>query len=337
MDVSIVIVSYNTRELTLGAIRSAMRETTRVSHEVIVVDNASPDGSAEAIAAEFPGVRLLALPENIGFGPANNAGARGARGEYILLLNPDTVTLDHAIDTLVEFARARPEHRIYGGRTLFPDRSLNRASAWGSPTLWSMFSRAAGLGALFKHSAFFEPESLGRWERDTLREVPIISGCFLLIERALWEELGGFDDRFRMYAEEFDLCLRARAHGARPIAVPQATIVHYGGASDRVVVEQTIRQYKGRAQLLRKHWPAWKARLGIRCLDLWAANKLARSLLLSPISGRHRDLATTWRTIFARRREWWSAGMEMGRWRPRTAPASPGAAGPAQHAPGDRS
>jgi GT2 family glycosyltransferase len=320
MDVSIIIVSYNTRELTLEAVRSALRETTRVSHEVIVVDNASPDGSAAAIAAEFPGVRLLALQQNIGFGPANNVGAREARGDYILLLNPDTVTLDHAIDTIVEFARARPEHRIYGGRTLFADRTLNRASAWGRPTLWSMFSRASGLGAIFKRSAFFEPESLGRWERDTVREVPIVSGCFLLIERGLWEALGGFDDRFRMYAEEFDLCLRAHALGARPIAVPQATIIHYGGASDRVVVEQTIRQYKGRAQLLVKHWPSWKARLGIRCLDLWAANKLSRSLLLSPLSSRHRELAKTWRTILSRRREWWDSGLEMERWRPAPLP-----------------
>lgn len=311
MDVTILIVSYNTRELTLEAIRSAIRETTRVSSEIIVVDNASSDGSADAIAAEFPAVRLIRLDENIGFGPGNNAGAREARGHSILLLNPDTVTLDHAIDTLVEFARAHPEHRVYGGRTLFPDRSLNRASAWGEPTLWSMFCRGSGLGSLFKRSALFDPESLGAWDRSTTREVPIISGCFLLIERALWETLGGFDDRFRMYAEEFDLCLRARALGARPIAIPDATIIHYGGASDRVVVEQTIRQYKGRAQLLHKHWPAWKAALGTRCLDLWALNKLARSTLLSPLSPRHRELARTWRTIFARRREWREAGALM--------------------------
>lgn len=311
MDVSILIVSYNTRELTLAAIRSALGETGRVSHEVIVVDNASADGSADAIAAAFPGVRLVRLDQNIGFGPGNSVGSRHATGDYLLLLNPDTVTLDHAIDALVEFARAHPEHRIYGGRTLFPDRSLNRTSCWGEPTLWSMFCRGSGLGALFKHREFFEPESLGRWERDSVREVPIISGCFLLIERVLWEELGGFDERFRMYAEEFDLCLRARKLGARPVVVPQATIIHYGGASDRVLAEQTIRHYKGRAQLLRKHWPAWKAWLGVRCLDMWAFNKLLRSAVLSPASARHRELAATWRTIFSRRGEWHRASRMM--------------------------
>lgn len=311
MDVSIIIVSFNTRELTLEAIDSALRETTRVEAEVIVVDNASADGSADAIAGRFPRVRLLRLEDNIGFGPANNLGAREAVGDHILLLNPDTVTLDHAIDTLVEFAREHPAHKVYGGRTLFADRSLNRASAWGRPTLWSMFCRASGLGAVFKHSALFEPESLGRWDRDTRREVPIISGCFLLIDRTLWETLGGFDDRFRMYAEEFDLCLRARKQGARPIAVPEATIIHLGGASDRVVVEQTIRQYKGRAQLVTKHWPAWKAALGIRCLDLWALNKLVRSTLLGPFRPHQRQLAATWRTIYARRHEWHEAGAMM--------------------------
>lgn len=311
MDVSIIIVSFNTRDLTVEAIASALRETTRVHAEVIVVDNASSDGSADAITELFPEVHLIRLDDNIGFGPGNNVGARKATGDFLLLLNPDTVTLDHAIDTLVEYARQHPRHRLYGGRTLFADRSLNRASAWGKPTLWSMFSRASGLGAIFKHSAIFEPEALGKWNRDTIREVPIISGCFLLIERTLWETLNGFDDRFRMYAEEFDLCLRAHAHGARPIAVPGATIIHYGGASDRVVVEQTIRQYKGRAQLITKHWPAWKAALGVRCLDLWALNKLTRSTLLAPFKPGHRELATTWQTIFRRRGEWHEAGAAM--------------------------
>jgi N-acetylglucosaminyl-diphospho-decaprenol L-rhamnosyltransferase len=312
MDVSIIIVSYNTRELTLEAIRSALAETSEIEAECIVVDNASSDGSANAIAETFEDVRLVRLEENIGFGPGNNVGARHASGEYVLLLNPDTVTLDHAIDTLVGFARQQPHHRIYGGRTLFPDRSLNRASCWGRPTLWSMFCRGSGLGSLFKRSALFDSESLGSWGRDTVREVPIVSGCFLLIERELWEELGGFDDRFRMYAEEFDLCMRGLERGAHPVICPRATIVHYGGASDRVVVEQTIRQYKGRAQLLTKHWPAWKARLGIRCLDLWALNKLLRSAVLSPFGPRHRVLAATWRTIFARRGEWHEAGRTMG-------------------------
>lgn len=313
MDVSIIIVSYNTRALTLEAIRSALRETTRVRAEVIVVDNASGDSSADAVAQEFPGVRLLRLGENIGFGPANNVAARGATGDYILLLNPDTVTLDHAIDTLVEFARAHPRHRVYGGRTLFPDRSLNRASAWGEPSLRSMVFRSLGLSALFKRSVFFEPESLGSWDRGSIREVPIISGCFLMIERSLWEQLGGFDDRFRMYAEEFDLCMRARALGARPIAVPGATIIHYGGASDRVVVEQTIRQYKGRAQLLAKHWPPWKARIGTRCLDLWALNKLVRARVAGLWRAPARDLARTWAVVFSRRAEWHEAARAMRR------------------------
>lgn len=312
MDVSIIIVSYNTRELTLEAIRSVLRETTRVRAEIIVVDNDSPDNSADAIAEAFPDIRLI-RSDNIGFGPANNLGAREATGEYLLLLNPDTVTLDHAIDTLVEYAKAHPRHKLYGGRTLFPDRSLNPMSAWGTPTLWSMFCRASGIAAVFKNSPFVDPEALGSWDRTTLREVPIVSGCFLLIERSLWDTLGGFDEHFRMYAEEFDLCMRALKEGAHPIAVPQATIVHYGGASDRVVIEQTIRQYKGRAQLLTKHWPAWKAALGIRCLDLWALNKLTRSSLLAPFKPAHRELASTWRTIFSRRREWHEAGAAMKR------------------------
>ena len=304
MDVSTIIVSYNTREMTLEAIRSALRETTRVSQEIIVVDNASADGSAEAIAAEFPEIRLLALDENLGFGPANNVGAQEAAGEYVLLLNPDTVTLDHAIDNLVEFAKAHPRHRLYGGRTLTPERTLDPTSVHGMPSLWAMFARGIGLATLFKSSELFNPESLGTWKRDTVREVPIVCGCLLLIERSLWETLGGFDEQFHMYAEEFDLCIRARKEGARPVCCPSAEIIHIGGASDRVLADQTVRQYRARMQLLNKHWPAWKAGLAARCLDLWAFNKLIRSRVLSLVNASHRELASTWSTILSRRREW---------------------------------
>ena len=121
--VSILVISYNTREMTLDCLRSLKAETT-VPHEVIVVDNNSPDRSADAIAAAFPEFRLIASPDNLGFAKGNNVAAEEAQGDYLLLLNPDTVVLDHAIDRLVAFADANPRAGIWGGRTLNADRTL---------------------------------------------------------------------------------------------------------------------------------------------------------------------------------------------------------------------
>ncbi len=304
MDVSIIVVSYNTCELTLNCIQSIIQQTSKISFELTVVDNASTDGSPQAISEQFPDIQLIELEENIGFGPGNNIGAGKTKGDYILLLNPDTIVLDHAIDKLVAFAQKHPEHKIYGGRTLFPDYSLNRESCWGVPTLWSMFCRGIGLSALFKRSKLFDPESLGSWKRDSLREVPIVSGCFLLVDRGLWENLHGFDTRFRMYAEEFDFCMRAVRIGIRPIVNPEATIVHYGGASDRVLDDQTVRQFKGRAMLMAKHYPKWKACICVKFIDLWVFNKLLRYKFIFFKSNRNKELAVTWSKIWGRRNEW---------------------------------
>jgi GT2 family glycosyltransferase len=319
MIVSILIVSYNTRDLTLACLRSLFEQTTQIQFEVIVVDNASADGSADAIAAEFPAVRLIRLTENAGFAAGNNIAAREASGRYLLLLNPDTLVLDRAIERLVEFAGREPDARIWGGRTLFADHSLNPASCWRAPTLWSVACIATGLTSLFRGSPLFAPESYGAWPRDTVRAVDIVSGCFLLIERATWKRLGGFDPAFFMYGEEADLCLRAREIGARPMITPDAAIVHYGGASERIREDKMVRLLQAKARLLRRHWSPARARLGVAVLTLWP---LSRSLACSVMAwskrlgrGRAPDrpaaaptnpaaASTTWRAIWRRRHEW---------------------------------
>ncbi len=210
-------MSYNTRELTLDCLRSVYAQTHDVSFEVLVVDNASADGSAQAIAAEFPCIRLFLLHDNRGFAAANNLAGQHATGEWLLLLNPDTVILDRAIDKLLasakEHSAIRPQYGIFGGRTLFPDGRLNPTSAWRRPTVWSLLSTASGLSASFRRTAFFNGEAMGGWPCDCVRAVDIVTGCFLLLRRALWERLGGFDLAFFMYGEDADLCLRARRLG----------------------------------------------------------------------------------------------------------------------------
>jgi hypothetical protein len=254
-EVSIIIVSYNTREMTIAAIDSVVAETTETSYEIIVVDNASTDGSAAAIAAHPAKPRLIALNENIGFGRANNLAAEEARGYYVLLLNSDTLVRDRAIDTLVRFARANRRAMIWGGRTIFADGRLNPGSCWRQITPWNLACRIAGLTAALPRSGLFNSEAYGGWNRDSVREVDIVSGCFLLIPRSIWLALGGFDPKFFMYGEDADLCLRARRLGARPRITPAATIVHHGGASERVPADKLIKLLAAKASLIERHWP----------------------------------------------------------------------------------
>lgn len=298
--VSILVVSYNTRELTLAAIESALEQTKRHPCEIIVWDNASSDGSAEAIGQRFGDrVRVVAGRDNLGFAAANNEAAKLSSAPWLLLLNPDTVVLDGAIDTLMDAALSMPGCGILGGRTVFADGRLNPSSAWSEPTPWSMLLRGLGISAVFRNSRWANPEVLPGWDRSTRRHVDIVSGCFLLIRRDLWDDLGGFDTRFRIYAEEFDLCMRARSKGATPLIIPEATIVHLGGASDTVKVDQTVRQFRGRSLLFDKHWSSSAARIGRLGLTLWALNKLLRAKLL-----RRSEEAQTWARIWKRRGEW---------------------------------
>jgi GT2 family glycosyltransferase len=303
--VSVIVVSYNTRAMTLDCLRSLAAET-KVSHEVIVVDNASTDGSAAAIAAEFPGIRLMAETANHGFAAATNLAAAEARGDYLLLLNPDTVVLDGAVDRLLAFAQARPEAGIWGGRTLYGDGRLNPASCWRRMTPWNLFCRASGLTGLFPGSGLFNPEAYGGWPRDTERAVDIVTGCFLLIRRDLWQRLGGFDPAFFMYGEEADLCLRARALGAAPRVTPEATIVHHGGASERVRADKMVRLLTAKAELIERHLPAWQRPLARPLLRLWPLSRRIATGALAAATGRATlaESAANWAEIWRRRAEW---------------------------------
>jgi len=303
-QVSIIIVNWNTREMTLACLRSLYAQTTQVPFEVLLVDNGSHDGSAEAIASEFPQVRLLAEHENHGFALANNIAARLARGRRLLLLNSDTVVLDHAIDRLCAFADSHPAAGIWGGRTVFADGSLNVGSAWGAQSVWSATCFAFGLTRLFSKSNLFNPEAMGGWARDSVREVDIVSGCFLLIDAPLWRQLGGFDPDFFMYGEEADMCLRARALGARPLATPVATIIHYGGASASVRTDPTVRIIKAKIVLARRRMNPLSAALvrwlyAIAVVLRWAGYRLAG--LFKPGA---RPVAEMWRGALSRRAEW---------------------------------
>lgn len=302
---SIIVVSYNTRQMTLDCLRSIEEQTT-VPHEVIVLDNVSPDGSAGAIAEAFPRARLIASPENHGFAKGNNIAAEMARGEYLLLLNPDTLVLDGAIDKLMDFAARTPSAGIWGGRTLKGDMTLDPSCAFDDQTLWSIFCRTSGLSLVFKKSTLFNPEYYGGWQRDSERDVGVIMGCFLLIRRDIWTAMGGFDLSFVMYGEETDLCRRARDAGlAQPRLTPEAVIIHYGGAS-APKVSRDILKMKARVTLARRHLPAWQRPLGLWLLKVWPLTRKLSGGAISGLMGRKGAAAKGghWGEIWAERAAW---------------------------------
>jgi GT2 family glycosyltransferase len=304
--VSIVIVSFNTRRMTCDCIQSVGSVGWADRQQVIVLDNASHDGSADAIGRLFPEVELIRSTENLGFAKGNNVAAKRAKGEYILLLNPDTIVLDDAIGKLIAVARREPNARIWGGRTLHGDMTLNEASCWRFMSLWSIFANGLGLANRFPKSDFFNPEAYGGWERDTERVVDMVSGCFLLIKRDFWEELGGFDETFYIYAEEADLCYRARQRGAQPMVSPVATIIHLCGGSTAVRATKLEQLWKGKVTFIRKHWPRWKASLGISIMKLHALIRWFGFGLSGALRGRtdHKQAAHEWKVMFQSRANW---------------------------------
>ncbi|WP_240705303.1 glycosyltransferase family 2 protein [Pacificoceanicola onchidii] len=304
-ELTVIIVSYNTRDLTLKCLETLFENTHEARAHVVVLDNASSDGSAEAVAEHFPQVELIASSENHGFAKANNLVAAEAKTDWLLLLNPDTEVHPRAIDNLLAFAKSRPLAGITGGRTVFPDGSLNAASCWMRITPWSVFCITTGLTAAFRGSVLFNPEGMGDWPRNTVREVDIVVGCFLMIPRSLWDELGGFDLKYFMYGEEADLCLRAGAKGYRPAITPDAQIMHLVGASSGKVARKTVMVARARVTLLRQHWPRWQVPLGLGMMWLWGAVRRGASAVLA-LSGseRRRANAGKWREIWAARKDW---------------------------------
>ncbi len=304
-ELTVIVISYNTKDLTLACLKTLYDNTHKTRFHTVVLDNASTDGSVEAIAENFPQVELIASKDNHGFAKGNNIVAAEATTKWLLLLNPDTEVHANAVDNLLEFAKANPQAGITGGRTVFPDGSLNALSCLNRITPWSAFCSTTGLTAVFRNTPIFNTENMGGWQRDTVRQVDIVVGCFLMIPRALWDELGGFDLKFFMYGEEADLCLRAGKLGYRPMVTPDAQIMHIVGASSAKVARKVAMVAKGRTTLIRDHWSPALVPLGVALMWLWGGLRVAAASILA-LSGRpkFKEDREKWRDIWSRRKEW---------------------------------
>ncbi len=299
-DVAVLIVSYNTSAELAECLESVYAQGDGLHQEVVVVDNASEDDSVAMVRERFPSVRMVASPTNLGFAAGVNLAATYSDAEFLLLLNPDTVVLDHALAKLVAFARANPGHGLYGGRTLRRDGSLEPSSCWALPTVWSTFAWASGLSSLARGNRVLDPEAMGYYKRDSVREVGVVTGCLLLVEREAWARLEGFDERYFMYGEDADLAIRARAAGYRPVICPAAEVVHDVGKASQTRAAKLALLFRGKATLIRRHWTGWRRPVG---LALLAAGVGLRAL--GQRVTRHETKGeAAWRILWRQRKEW---------------------------------
>ena len=233
MDVSVCIVNWNTRKLLGRCLQSIFEHTSGLRFEVIVVDNASSDHSAEMVAKAFPQVRLIASPDNLGFARGSNLAAAAARGCYVLYLNPDTELVTNAIVGMWTFLRRSPAHGAVGCRLLNTDLSIQLTCASSFPSPRNELNSLLGLDRLFPRSRFFSSRELNYWDHVDSRDVECLSGACMMLARSLAQRHGGFDENHFMYGEDLDLCCRVRREGLRLRYLADEVVFHHEGAASR--------------------------------------------------------------------------------------------------------
>ncbi len=249
MKCSIVIVSWNTRDLLAACLESVYAAPPSEPYEVWVVDNASTDGSADMVRRRFPGVRLVAHEANLGFAGANNLALRRCRGDYVLLLNPDTIVQPEALNRLIHFLDDTPRAGGAGALLLNPDHTL-QASCHPRPTLGRELWRLLHLDRLLPLGDY----EMARWDRSRPRQADVIKGAALMLRRQVLDQIGLLDETYFMYSEEVDLCYRLQQAGWQLFWVPAATVIHYGGQSTQQVAgDMFLRLYQGKILYFRKH------------------------------------------------------------------------------------
>jgi hypothetical protein len=250
-DISIIIINWNTCDLLAECLESLYQTISGTSFDIWVVDNASTDDSVQMVQAKFPEVQLILNRDNVGFARANNQAMAASQGRTILLFNSDAVATPGAVASLLETIKAHPQAGIVGGHLLNPDGSF-QASYSPFPNLWQEFLILSGLGRLLYGRWY---PSRGPQEVRGPQPVDYVEGACLLVRREAFEQVGGLDEGYFMYAEEVDWCYSMRRAGWQVWYQPAARIIHYGGGSSRN--RRTQREadlYRSRVRFFRKHY-----------------------------------------------------------------------------------
>lgn len=259
VDLTIVIVSWNTKEHLRRCLNSIYRPNVETTFEVIVVDNASSDGSADMAELEFPQTNVIRNSKNLGFARAANQAIILGRGNLFMLVNPDAALADKAIDRIITFARDHPDVGIIGCKVFNEDGTLQH-SCRRFPTPGVGFFRNTFLGRLFPRNRYTRTYLMTDWDHNNLREVDWVSGACMVIRRETLSEIGMFDERYFMYCEDLDLCFRAHNAGWKVFYYPRAAATHRKGASsDQAQVRCVVTFHKSLYKFFCKYFS--KARL----------------------------------------------------------------------------
>ncbi|MBN1795986.1 MAG: glycosyltransferase family 2 protein [Sedimentisphaerales bacterium] len=253
LDVSIIIPNYNTRDILRDCLASLYKYPMTVSSEIIVVDNASNDGSAEMVKKEFGQIILIENKVNSGYAGACNLGIKKSKGRYLLILNSDTLALEGTIDKIIRFADENPKAAIIGCRALNPDMTL-QPTCFMYPSILNMLLASTYFYKLFPNNKFFGRQAMSWWDRDDTREVDVVTGCCMLVRKEAIDNVGMMDESFFMYAEETDWCYRFKKAGWKVMYTPAAEIIHIGGRSTRHIRgDMLVREKLSVLEFIRKH------------------------------------------------------------------------------------
>ena len=266
MKLSVIILCWNDRKVVEDCLQSIYSKTHSTRFEVIVSDNGSTDGSVEFIRGSYPQVHVIENGRNLRFAKANNVGIRASRGEYVLILNPDTIIHDGTLDRMIGFAEEHPEVGAFGCRVLNADGSY-QVSARPFASFKCEWIAALYLRWLGRVNGWFTSDGYPGWRGTTQRQVDWVSGCFILVRGDVLKSIGGFDEQFFYYYEDMDLCRRIGQAGKPIVYVPDATITHLGGQSTKgrfsplpfILDSQITRylyyyKYYGRSGVRRARW-----------------------------------------------------------------------------------
>ncbi len=262
MKLSIIIVNYNVKFFLEQALLSVEKATRTLSAEVFVVDNNSVDGSVEMLKEKFPNVRLIANKDNTGFSKANNQAIKISTGEYVLLLNPDTVVEEDTFEKVIRFMDSTPDAGGLGVKMLDGTGKFLPESKRGLPTPMVAFHKIFGLSALFPSSKLFGGYHLGYLDKDQIHEVDVLSGAFMLIRKKVLDKIGLLDEQFFMYGEDIDLSYRIQLGGFKNYYFPETRIIHYKGESTKKSsVNYVFVFYKAMVIFAQKHFSQQNAKL----------------------------------------------------------------------------
>jgi len=272
VKLSVIIVNYNVRHFLEQCLASVTKALQQIEAEIIVVDNASVDDSVAMMRQQFPNVVCIESKINLGFSKANNLAAKQARGEYILLLNPDTVVEEDCFVKCIEFLDMHPDAGSLGVKMIDGGGKYLPESKRGLPGLWNSFCKMTGIYKLFPNSAFFNGYYAGHLDKNKIQIVDVLTGAFLLIRKTVWEIVGGLDEDYFMYGEDIEISYRIQKAGFKNYYFPVVTIVHYKGEStSKGSMNYVAAFYKAMIIFAKKHFDGsnkW-ALIGMLSVIVW--------------------------------------------------------------------